>query len=90
MDQGGGNQGVVVAVLVVALPGMTTADKNGVGPGGQTLQGKGGVQPTGTHDPDNSQVGRILVTADPSGIGGGIATPVAEKAENFGTVGFTH
>ena len=42
MDQGGGDQGMVITILIVALSRMTAADKDGVGPWASPSRGKEG------------------------------------------------
>lgn len=65
MNQGSRDQGMVVAINIMALTGMAAANKDRVRSVGQAFQGKGGIKPAGTHHPDDPQTGGILIAPYP-------------------------
>jgi hypothetical protein len=54
--------GIVITNLVMAFTKLSTAGENTGRAFGKTLQDKGRVDASGTHDTDGTQIGRVLVT----------------------------
>ena len=79
----GGDDGVVITNLVMTFPQLSHADKNTVGPCGKALHDEKGVHPSGAHDANGADVGRILEAGHPRRVRRGIAAPVAQEPQNF-------
>ena len=72
-----------VAADVVALARMAARNQNSVGP---VLQGPDDIEridPAGTGQPDETNVGWILESADPGQVGPGVGTPVADHGNDL-------
>jgi len=62
---------------------MSPAHKNTVRPLMKRLQYMMGRNTPGTHNPDDTDVSRVLHTTDPSQVSGGIRSPGAEKSNDM-------
>jgi hypothetical protein len=77
----GSDDGIVITNLVMTLPQLSPAHENAIRTCSEALNNKYWVHSACTHDPDHPDVGRILETGNPCGVGCRVATPVAEEAQ---------
>jgi hypothetical protein len=68
----------------MAVADVSAAHQDTVSAKLEGLQDEIGRDPSGTHDPDHPDVGRVLDATHPGEIGAGISTPVAAKGDEFG------
>src|ERR1017187_8314438 len=71
-----------VAVLVVAVAGMTAAHEDAVGALGQRLDHQVGMDHARAHHANHAEAGRVLDARNTSQIGAGIGAPVATESED--------
>jgi hypothetical protein len=62
---------------------MASQNQNAIDPIHESLQDYDRINPTGTHNTNNSQIRRILDARDAGQIGSGVAAPVAQEAYKF-------
>ena len=72
---------------------MTVADvsagyQDAVSPFQESLEQKAVIDPAGAHEPDQTNIGRILDAGHPRQIGPGIGAPVADEGQYLGFFGF--
>ena len=72
-------QHLVVALDVVAIPGVAAADDDAVGSPGQGIEDELGIDPAGAHEPDHADVGGVLQPRHAGEVRGRIGAPVAEE-----------
>jgi hypothetical protein len=86
----GGDNGVVITNLVMALPELSAAYEDAVRPGLKSLHDEQGVHPAGAHEADGPEVGGILEAGHAGGVRRRVAAPVAEKSKDLGNKGTSH
>ena len=67
---------------------MTVADvsagnQDAVGPFQESLEQKAVIDPAGTHESDQTNIGRILYAGHPRQVGPGISAPVANEGQDI-------
>jgi hypothetical protein len=67
----------MIAVNIVTVAGMTTADQDAVGPTPEGVEDKSRINPTRAHDSDTHHIGGILHSGGSGQISAGITAPVA-------------
>jgi hypothetical protein len=67
----------------MAFSELSATCKDTSGTFSKPLQDKYRIYSPGTHYPDGTQVGRILIAGNTSRVSSSIAAPVAEKSQNF-------
>src|ERR1035441_5654413 len=77
-------QVLVVALLIVAVPGMATANQHAVGAFGKCLQDKLHVHAPGAHYAHHFGIGRVLDARSPRQVGREIGAPVTEESHDLG------
>ncbi len=68
----------------MAFTKLSAAGKYSVGPLNKALEDKGGIHPAGTHNPDGTEIRRILVSRNPGRVSGGVTAPITQKPKYFG------
>jgi hypothetical protein len=72
----------------MAVADVSAGNQNTVGPFQESLEQKAVIDPAGTHESDQTNIGRILNAGYPRQVGSGISAPVANKGQYFGFFGF--
>jgi hypothetical protein len=67
----------------MAFTEVSPTHKNTIRPIDKPINEEDGIYPAGAHHPDHPDMVRVLKPSHPSRISRGIATPVAEKTEDF-------
>jgi hypothetical protein len=75
--------GLKVATHIVAFAWVSSSNENSVGPQQERTKDVNRVHRSRAHDPDRTEVWRILETCCPREVGRGGGTPIAEKADNL-------
>jgi hypothetical protein len=73
----------LITVQVIAFTDVSAADKDAVHPLLECEQDVMGGDTATAHDPNHTDVGRVLQTTDPSQVSSGIRSPGAEEADDF-------
>jgi len=63
----------------MAVADVSAGNQDAVGPSQESLEQKSVIDPAGTHESDQTNIGRILDAGHPRQVGSGISAPVADK-----------
>ena len=63
---------------------VSTGDQDAVGAFQESLEQKAVIDPAGTHESDQTNIGRILHAGHPRQVGSGVGAPVADESQNIG------
>jgi hypothetical protein len=74
----------------MTVANVSPRHQHAVSAGIKGLEDKVGIDPAGTHHPDNPHIGRILKAAYPCQVSSGIGAPVAGKRNNLRFKSFGH
>lgn len=81
----------IITIQVIAFPQVSAAHKNAVNPLLKTAQQMMGRHAPRAHDPDDTDICRVLHTTDPSQVSSGICSPGTQKTDNMGfEIGVVH
>ena len=69
-----------ITFQVMAISDMSTGHQHTVRPSLKRLKQEAVIHPAGAHQPDQTDIGRILHTGDPRQVSPGISAPVANKS----------
>ena len=72
----------IITVQVIAFTLMSPAHKNAVRPLLKRFEHVMGGYAPGACDPDDTHIGRVLHTTDPSQVSSGIRSPVAQECDD--------
>jgi len=67
----------------MAVAGMSAGNPDGIGTFPQGGQEEFGAHAAGTGDPDHSDVGRVLGSANTCKVSGSVTAPVTEETDDF-------
>jgi hypothetical protein len=73
-----------ISVNIMTISGVTSTDKNGIGPFKERLDHIFGVDHAGTHDPNQPHIGRISQSGSSSQVRSSVRAPVANKSNDCG------
>jgi hypothetical protein len=79
-EQGEFSSGIVITFQVMAVTRVSSRDPDSIGPLPESCQEKLGIHPTGTRDPNGSDVRRILQPAHPGKIRCPVGAPIAKES----------
>jgi len=78
-----------ITFQVMAISDMSTGHQHSIRPSQKRLKQEAVIHPAGTHEADQTDIGRILHAGHPGQVGPGISAPVADKSQYVGFFG-TH
>ena len=67
----------------MAVADVSAGNQDAVGPFQESLEQKAVIDPAGTHESDQTNIGRILHAGHSRQVGSGISAPVANKGYNI-------
>jgi hypothetical protein len=73
-----------ISVNIMAVSGVTSTDKDCIGPLKQSLDHIFGINHAGTHDPNQPHIGRISQSGSSGQIRSSVRAPVANKSNDRG------
>jgi hypothetical protein len=74
----------------MAIAEMSPGDQNPVGPHLKRFDKEAGVHASGTHEPDDRHIGRILESAHTGKIRSRVSTPVTRECNDLWIKFFSH
>ena len=76
-----------ITFQVMTVADVSAGHQDAVRPFQESLEQKAVIYPAGAHEPDQTDIGRILHAGHPGQISPGIGTPVADEGEYVGFIG---
>ena len=67
----------------MTVANVSAGNQNAVRPFQKSLEQEAMIDPAGTHESNQTDIGRILHAGHPGQIGPGIGTPVADESDNI-------
>src|ERR1039458_4776197 len=77
-------QSLVIALLIVAITRVATADQNAIRAAGKGIEHELRIHAAGAHGADHSDIGRVLDARGPSQVRRQVGAPIAKKRHDLG------
>ena len=79
--------GEVIARGIVAIAGMAAAQDDTIGATSEGPQNKQGINPAGTGNLDNFDIGRVIFASRAGAVSTSVAAPITAKGHDFRFIG---